>query len=79
MVSVSEKEKLTPWKEKKKRESCIEKCENEKKIEEVSKEKSHHVSKGGSERGWMNDANEKEVCSLILKALWIQKKNNDFL
>jgi hypothetical protein len=80
MVSVSEKEKLTPWKEKKKRKSCIEKFENEKKkLEEVSKEKSHHVSKGESEREWMIDANEKEVCSLILKALWIQKKNTDFL
>jgi hypothetical protein len=48
MVSVSEKEKLTPWKEKKKRKSCIEKHENEKKkIDQVSKEKSHHVSKRG--------------------------------
>ena len=39
MVSVSEKEKLTPWKEKKKRKSCIEKHETEKKYRPSVKRK----------------------------------------
>jgi hypothetical protein len=81
MVSVSEKEKLTPMKRKEKEKIMYWKIWKwkKKKIDQVSKEKSHHVSKGESEREWMIYANEKEVCSLILKALWIQKKNTDFL
>jgi hypothetical protein len=79
MVSVSEKKKNWHHEKKRKRENHVLKNVKMKKIDQVSKEKSHHVSKGESEREWMIDANEKEVCSLILKALWIQKKNTDFL